>query len=225
MPASNPLLANGLDVALVLAGLGLLWRIVFSAEGRARRPAPRLVPWDTTLADFFLFIWIVICGGLILPMVAQLVGRSLGLGEHGRIALVNLGFQGGMLAGVAVYHVCFNRTPARGPLADRSTLAAGGATFLMSLPVVLLFERWRLSEATVFRYVRTRVPRWAALLLPACLFAAMHNHLPSFGPLAALGVIFSLAYERTGRIGTAIVAHAMFNSYSVLRLVLDPTAS
>jgi membrane protease YdiL (CAAX protease family) len=218
-----------------------------------------------------LFIWIVICGGLILPMVAQLVGRSLGLGEHGRIALVNLGFQGGMLAGVAVYHVCFNRTPARGPLADRSTLAAGGATFLMSLPVVLvvgllwtglvklcglpvepqeavsLFRKNPsplllvtmvilaagvapvteefIFRAGVFRYVRTRVPRWAALLLPACLFAAMHNHLPSFGPLAALGVIFSLAYERTGRIGTAIVAHAMFNSYSVLRIVLDPTAS
>ena len=60
---------------------------------------------------------------------------------------------------------------------------------------------------------------------PACLFAALHNHLASFAPLVVLGIVFSLAYERTGRIGTAIVAHALFNSYSVLRIFIDPSAN
>jgi membrane protease YdiL (CAAX protease family) len=71
----------------------------------------------------------------------------------------------------------------------------------------------------LFRYLRTRVSRWAALLLPAVLFAASHVDLNTFGQLALLGVLFSLAYERTGMIGTAMVAHALFNLNSVFLLL------
>jgi membrane protease YdiL (CAAX protease family) len=73
-------------------------------------------------------------------------------------------------------------------------------------------------RAGVFRYLRTRVPRPIAFLLPAVVFALLHVNwhtlqgLASFAPLVVLGVVFSLTYERTGRIGTAIVAHALFNS-------------
>ncbi|MSU47881.1 MAG: CPBP family intramembrane metalloprotease [Opitutus sp.] len=77
-------------------------------------------------------------------------------------------------------------------------------------------------RAGLFRYFRTRLPRWAALLLPAFFFAALHVNwttlqgLSSFAPLVVLAMIFSLAYERTGRIGTAIVAHGLFNLNTVL---------
>jgi membrane protease YdiL (CAAX protease family) len=74
-------------------------------------------------------------------------------------------------------------------------------------------------RAGIFRYARTRLPRWATLLVPACLFAALHNNLASFAPLVALGVLFSLAYERTGRIATSIVAHALFNLNSLVLLL------
>lgn len=74
-------------------------------------------------------------------------------------------------------------------------------------------------RAGLFRYVRTRLPRTLALLLPACLFAALHRNLASFVPLVALGVLFSLAYERTGRIGTSIVAHALFNLNSLVLIL------
>jgi uncharacterized protein len=74
-------------------------------------------------------------------------------------------------------------------------------------------------RAGIFRHVRTRLPRWAALLLPACLFAALHVHLATFAQLTVLGVIFALAYERTGHIGTPIVAHAAFNLNMVLLLM------
>jgi membrane protease YdiL (CAAX protease family) len=66
-------------------------------------------------------------------------------------------------------------------------------------------------RAGIFRFARTRMPRWAALFFPACLFGAMHANLASFAPLAALGIVYSIAYERSGRIGTSIVAHALFN--------------
>jgi membrane protease YdiL (CAAX protease family) len=72
-------------------------------------------------------------------------------------------------------------------------------------------------RAGLFRYFLGRFPRWLALFLPALVFGALHltraplESLGSLGPLVALGIILSLAYERTGRIGTAIVAHALFN--------------
>lgn len=71
----------------------------------------------------------------------------------------------------------------------------------------------------IFRFARTRLPRWAALLLPACLFGAVHGNLAGYVPLVALGVVFALGYERTGRIGTSIVAHALFNLNTILYLL------
>jgi membrane protease YdiL (CAAX protease family) len=70
----------------------------------------------------------------------------------------------------------------------------------------------------LFRYFRTRVPRWAAIALTSALFGALHVHwggqfegLPSLAPLIVLAAVFCVAYERTGLIGTTIVAHALFN--------------
>jgi membrane protease YdiL (CAAX protease family) len=70
-------------------------------------------------------------------------------------------------------------------------------------------------RAGLFRYARTRLPRWAAFLLPALLFGALHFNLASFAPLVVLGIIFSHAYERTGRIATTMVAHALFNLLTI----------
>jgi len=66
-------------------------------------------------------------------------------------------------------------------------------------------------RAGIFRFLRTRTPRWVALALPALLFAAMHANLASFAPLAVLGLVFALAYERSGTIAVPIFAHALFN--------------
>jgi hypothetical protein len=73
-------------------------------------------------------------------------------------------------------------------------------------------------RAGLFRYFRTRAPRWVALLLTSLLFGALHvtwggkfEGLSSLVPLTVLAVVFCVAYERTGLIGTTIVAHALFN--------------
>jgi membrane protease YdiL (CAAX protease family) len=67
----------------------------------------------------------------------------------------------------------------------------------------------------MFRFARQHLPRWAALLVPSLLFAALHLNLASFVPLVVLGVVFSLAYERTGNIAVTIIAHGIFNLNSV----------
>jgi membrane protease YdiL (CAAX protease family) len=80
-------------------------------------------------------------------------------------------------------------------------------------------------RAGLFRYLRTRVPRWAALTLPALFFAGLHvdwktlSGLSSLVPLIVLAIVFSLAYERTGRIGVSMIAHALFNLNMILLIM------
>ncbi|MEO7600438.1 MAG: type II CAAX endopeptidase family protein [Opitutus sp.] len=84
-----------------------------------------------------------------------------------------------------------------------------------------------LFRATLFRYLRTRSPRWIALLLPGTIFASLHVNwgsstyegLASLVPLITLAVIFSIAYERTGHIATAMIAHALFNLHTIALLL------
>jgi membrane protease YdiL (CAAX protease family) len=86
------------------------------------------------------------------------------------------------------------------------------ATLIAPLAEELIFR------GGLFRYFRTRAPRWAVIISTSVIFGALHVHwggkfegLPSFVPLTLLAVVFCAAYERTGLIGTAIVAHALFN--------------
>lgn len=74
-------------------------------------------------------------------------------------------------------------------------------------------------RAGLFRYARTRLPRVAALVGPALLFAALHANLSSFAPLVVLAVVFSLAYERTGSIAVPIIAHSLFNLNTVVLIL------
>ena len=71
-------------------------------------------------------------------------------------------------------------------------------------------------RAGLFRYLRTRIPHWIALTIPALIFAVLHGNLVAFLPLVALGILFSVAYEQTGRIAVPMIAHALFNLHTLL---------
>ena len=86
------------------------------------------------------------------------------------------------------------------------------ATLLVPAAEEILFR------GGLFRYLRTRMPRWAAITSTSVVFGALHvqwsDHmggLPSLLPLVVLAAVFCVAYERTGSIVTPIVAHALFN--------------
>jgi len=78
-------------------------------------------------------------------------------------------------------------------------------------------------RAGIFRYLRTRIPRPLAFVISALLFALPHGNWAAFLPLCVLGVIFSLAYERTGRIAVPMVAHALFNLHTLLLVMSGVT--
>jgi membrane protease YdiL (CAAX protease family) len=81
-----------------------------------------------------------------------------------------------------------------------------------------------LFRGILFRYLRTRLPRWAALLLPAMIFAASHQNIAAFAPLVALALVFSLAYERTGVITTSMIAHGLFNLHTIILVLAGVTS-
>jgi membrane protease YdiL (CAAX protease family) len=87
------------------------------------------------------------------------------------------------------------------------------ATLVAPITEELLFR------AGLFRFMRTRSPRWVALLVPAILFGALHMNLASFPQLVVLALVFSVAYERTGNIGVPILAHCLFNLNSILCII------
>lgn len=89
---------------------------------------------------------------------------------------------------------------------------------LLAVVVAPLAEE-TIFRAGLFRYLRTRLPRPVALALPAVVFGSLHQNLVAFVPLVVLGVIFALAYERTGRIAVPIIAHALFNLHTILLLL------
>ena len=78
-------------------------------------------------------------------------------------------------------------------------------------------------RAGLFRFLRLRLPRVVALTLPAVIFGSLHGNLVAFAPLVALGIIFSLAYERTGSLAVPVIAHGLFNLNTLVLLLAGIT--
>jgi membrane protease YdiL (CAAX protease family) len=78
-------------------------------------------------------------------------------------------------------------------------------------------------RAGIFRALRSVLPRWTAALLSGAAFGGAHWAIDRQAgatviPLTVLGTLFALAYERTGRISTTIVAHGLFNLNTLLMM-------
>lgn len=71
-------------------------------------------------------------------------------------------------------------------------------------------------RAGLFRFLRSRAPRWVAFTVSAGLFALLHGNWVSALPLFVLGLVFAAAYERTGRVAVPMLAHAFFNLNTLL---------
>ncbi|HVU24988.1 MAG TPA: type II CAAX endopeptidase family protein [Opitutus sp.] len=258
-----------LELALLLAGLVLLWRLALSERARTGPVPANLPAWDLPVPDFFLVLFVFIAGILALSFLTGLAIRPFHLSTDTQAILLSAGFQLGLLVAPAAVPLKLGHFPLAPPL-SRRTFRDGAATFLVSLPVVTavslvwipllrfcgvpvepqdalqLFLNAKLSpilfvlitlavlvapigeelffRATLYRYLRTRFPRWAALLLPAIVFSFFHQNVAAFAPLVALAIIFSLAYERTGNIGTSMVAHGLFNLHTIILILAGVTS-
>ena len=91
------------------------------------------------------------------------------------------------------------------------------------LIIVLAVSVAPLAEEFLFRFflyglLKRYVGRAAGVLVSALLFAAVHAHAPSFGPLFVLGACFAVAYEWSGSILVPMTMHAFFNALTLTAL-------
>ena len=89
--------------------------------------------------------------------------------------------------------------------------------------IVLAVAVAPVAEELVFRFFLYGVLKryfgiMPGLVINSLLFAAVHQHLPSFGPLFILGCCFTLAYEWSGSILVPMTMHSLFNSLSLVLL-------
>ena len=92
----------------------------------------------------------------------------------------------------------------------------------MSFVAIAVAPVWEeiIFRGALFGYLRTRLPRALALLLPALVFAAAHYDTRTFASLLVFALIHNKAYERTGRIGVTIISHALFNLTTIAAVLL-----
>ena len=269
--------AIAFEIALLICGLWLIWRLVLRPAARASREM-RLAEWRVAPIDFACFLFFGFLGAIGLSAVAGLVVRHVAMGSDAATIVGSAVTEGGFLLGLGGFYLMYRvRAPGGGGLGLLASLKSGLATFLIAMPLVVAVSnawefvltkmglpmekqelvsilenthsaalRWLfvgvavvlvpaaeelLFRGGLFRFFRTRVPRRVAIGLTSALFGALHvawgDHmvgLPSLLPLVALAVVFCLAYERTGMIGTTIVAHALFNLNTMLLVAMGFTS-
>ncbi len=91
------------------------------------------------------------------------------------------------------------------------------------LIILLAVSLAPVAEEFIFRLfmygvVRRYCGRVVGVLVSALLFAAVHAHLPSFGPLFVLGACLAIAYEWSGSILVPMMMHALFNAITLTAL-------
>ncbi len=90
---------------------------------------------------------------------------------------------------------------------------------LMATVVAPIAEEF-IFRGYIFGVMRHFLGRLPGIVLSSILFAAMHLHLPSMPGLIVLAVMLCLLYERTGSLWANIIAHAAFNTTSIVMLLI-----
>lgn len=102
---------------------------------------------------------------------------------------------------------------------DETSVARLAALSIVAIVIAPAAEEM-VFRGGLFGYLRTRMHRSFAVLIPSILFGLVHGNLRSFPLLVILGMINSVAYERTGRLTTPIVVHALVNLSTIAILLL-----
>lgn len=103
-------------------------------------------------------------------------------------------------------------------LKENTSVAARWVVAVFAVVVAPMQEEF-LFRGYIYGIVRRYAGPPVGIVLNAALFAAIHQHLPSFGGLFVLAVCLTLAYEWTGSLFVPTVMHAIFNSFTVVQLL------
>ncbi len=186
---------------------------------------------------------LLITGALMFLMLAGLIGGFLAVrGKLGVMGLDRMRFRGALWKAFGAL-ACAYPLVGLAALATQSLLGAEVEGqeivkfFLQNdsetgrLGVILMaVAAAPLCEELIFRgyfypTLKKFIGLWPSLLVTSALFAVIHVHLPSTGPLFLLAVCLCLAYEATGSLLVPMIMHATFNAVSLAFLLCYPGAN
>ncbi len=103
--------------------------------------------------------------------------------------------------------------------------AAGGNPLAIGILVLLAVVGAPIAEEIIFRgclyrFLKSKTMIPFAQFFSGILFALMHGNVMSLGPLLIVGIMLAHVYETEGNLKVAICFHALFNSFSLLMLLL-----
>lgn len=137
------------------------------------------------------------------------------------LVLVVNGLWQAVLLGLQELGVSINREPQElvSLIAENESPLLLFGFFLIAVLLAPVAEEL-IFRGGIYGFLKTRFPRWIALLLSASAFATLHANLASLVPLLFLGIALALAYEASGHIRVPILLHALFNAHQLLILLL-----
>jgi membrane protease YdiL (CAAX protease family) len=189
----------------------------------------RMLSWPLLTATFVSYaVALALVFGL-LPLLAQRSLRELGLraprlgdlgwGIGGAIAMVGVAAAVGSLQ-EHVLHLKADEVQVHMLRAARGSLVAG---FVFLACIAAPFFEELSFRGFLFNALLRYLPMWLAVLLSGALFGLAHwlpGNLGAIVPLAAVGMVLAGIYYRTASLAAAMLAHAFFNSLTVVTVLV-----
>ena len=222
---------SGVDSAMLISALFMLYAL--SSLGLLL-----MQQWVDSIPDVVLVIvqsaalhWGVLAGVLILikrrGLTWQLVFgrnsffRDVQAGVIGYLALLPF-----ILLGAVIYRMVLNYFGVATDLQDILVTLAGDHTLVVRMYLIVLTVLIApLAEEILFRgiclpFFCRKLGGPTAIVVTALLFAAIHFHIPSFAPIFILALGLGTACLYTRSLVVPVVMHALFNTYSVVVMLL-----
>lgn len=224
---SNPI---GSSSGLAVAGIG--WLVAYAAAGLATSLAFAVGAHPESLLTRTigqLGLWAGFLGAPLIAWKRRIGPLADGLGFRLRRSDVLIGVLTGvgtqLLAIPLLYRLLapiVDEEDAGASARDLVARAPGSMVVLLAVTTIVIAPVveeifWR---GLLLRGLRARLPRWAALAAAALLFGATHFQLAALPGLTLAGLAFAWLADRSGRLGSAIVAHVAFNAVTIATLTL-----
>ena len=218
-PAAFAPLALGLAFALALLAAGVIAGLAAAAGVDVRAGAPGVTIASTAAQDsaFVAVAW------LLAAQLGPISARDLGLT---RLPLRTAAAW--TIAAIAAWYAFTLLYAALlTPVGKQDTLDALGANDTVALLVVTTvlvvlvapFAEEIFFRGFCYRALRNRFSRWTAAVIVGTIFSAIHYSGPEtlalLPPLAVLGALFCLLYERTGSLYPSIALHVVNNAIAL----------
>jgi membrane protease YdiL (CAAX protease family) len=215
-----------LGAMFVPATVVLAFLIVF---GWAHLHDLKSLSWPLLLAQVFSYAAMVAAIMPLLPMLAHRTWAKLGLRaprlRDVAFAIAGAGamFAATVVTGAAeeiIFHLKADEVQVQLLRAARGPMIG---VFVFFACIAAPFVEELTFRGFIFNALRRYLPVWAAVLASAILFGLAHWEPGNAGailPLVAAGVVLALVYWRTGSLVASMLTHAMFNSVTVVLVIV-----